>query len=89
MLNKLKPGCIGKKNLLYSAPVAALANLPPSIIENFFCSASTFLKGFSRPHYLHFTPDGFKNVHVFLKTEIMRQKKPFKTVKVEKTCFNN
>ena len=48
MLNKLKPGCIGKKNLLYSAPVAALANLPPSIIENFFCSASAFLKGFSR-----------------------------------------
>ena len=90
MLNKLKPGCIWKKKLLYSAPVAALANLPPSIIENFFCSASAFLKGFSRPHYLHFTPDGFKkNVYMFLKIEITCRKKPFNTVKVEKTFLNN
>ena len=42
MLNKLKPCCIGKTNLLCSAPVAALANLPPSIIENFFAQLLLF-----------------------------------------------
>ena len=89
MLNKLKPCCIGKKNLLYSAPVAALANLPPSIIENFFAQLLLFWR-VSPDHIiciLHLM--ALKNVHVFLKTEIMRRKKPFKTVKVEKTFFNN